>query len=216
MIFSLSTWDSLESSGLSTLGPIGWHSFRVGMPGSPRVCRICNRCGVAKLSASSRVLCWGKIGRIVPLIFPLFQPLLLSLVEEYCSPLISDRASSLFFPAFERSPVRLSHFEESCNSLNYTSYRELFLPAERLALSRGDGQELGSPLIRSARESSGDVASVASAISITCLHSVVTALSNSLQLNDSSRHLDWYSPINRASSSRAAPAGTENSPGHTA
>ena len=27
--------------------------------------------------------------------------------------------------------------------LNYTEYRELFLRAERLTLSRGDGQELG-------------------------------------------------------------------------
>jgi len=27
--------------------------------------------------------------------------------------------------------------------LNYTSYRELFLRAERLTLSRGDGEELG-------------------------------------------------------------------------
>ncbi len=27
--------------------------------------------------------------------------------------------------------------------LNYTAYRELFLRAERLTLSRGDGQELG-------------------------------------------------------------------------
>jgi hypothetical protein len=30
-----------------------------------------------------------------------------------------------------------------CGLLNYTSYRELFLRAERLTLSRGDGQELG-------------------------------------------------------------------------
>src|SRR5256885_349289 len=41
------------------------------------------------------------------------------------------------------------------------------------------------------------------------------AVTNSLQLTDSSRQLDWCSAINRASSSRA-PAGTENSPGHTA
>ena len=39
-------------------------------------------------------------------------------------------------------------------------------------------------------ELSGEVARAASEISMTCWHSVVTALSSSLQLRDSSRHLD--------------------------
>src|SRR6267378_1851240 len=91
-------------------------SFPAGMPRSFSVCRICYRRGVAKLSARSRVQYMGKTGGLVSSYRPFFRALLLSLDYWRWSRPNSGWASILFFLAFERIPVRLSHFEESRDS----------------------------------------------------------------------------------------------------
>ncbi len=90
-------------------------TFRLGMPGSCRVHRICYRRGIAKLSTRSWVLFTGKIGEFV-LVYRIF--LAAALVFWLIAPVASvlSRASIPVFLAFERVPVYLSHFQEPCNS----------------------------------------------------------------------------------------------------
>jgi hypothetical protein len=60
-----------------------------------------------------------------------------SAVTTECKQVIDIADATLATPTDNSVALRISGL------LNYTSYRELFLRAERLTLSRGDGQELG-------------------------------------------------------------------------
>jgi hypothetical protein len=79
-------------------------SFPAGMPGALR-----------ELSNLLSVKCRGTFHQFLGFILRKNAAVLVADYKRW-SRAISGRASVVFFPAFERIPVRLAHFEESCNS----------------------------------------------------------------------------------------------------